>query len=393
VKAVSLLSLEEEESVQDQDWRPATMAEVALDAGVSIPTVSRVINASGPVAKQTREAVLGSIERLGYHPNRLARGLSRGRSDTVLVILPHITEPSVTARLSGLIGVLNNTQYELHIVDVEHPISERLRSLGEIIRQNRPAGAIIISLRPDETDLRSFRESGIPVVFVDVPSEDFLSDTVDDVAGGELATTHLIELGHTAIGFVGDDEDTAIGAPASADRRYGYQNALTSVGLEIRPELIATALHGTDPARVASEEMLTLNRRPTAIFAASDVQAFGVLAAARNLGIAVPGELSVIGFDDISLAEFIGLTTVRQPLKLSGERAGLRLMAALGHGTHDTIPASPGLDVVVRHTTAAPGSHPTRSLPFPEEGNGMVTKVSDVPDRASRPVRPIPRRK
>lgn len=379
--------------MQDKDWRPATMAEVALDAGVSIPTVSRVINASGPVAEQTREAVLGSIERLGYHPNRLARGLSRGRSDTVLVILPHITEPSVTARLSGLIGVLNDTQYELHIVDVEHPIQERLRPLGEIVTHNRPAGVIIISLRPDDSDLRRFRESRIPVVLIDVPSDELPSDTVDDVAGGDLATAHLVELGHKAIGFVGDDEDTAIGAPASADRRHGYQNALTNAGLDVRPELIATATHGTDPARVASEEMLTLDRRPTAIFAASDVQAFGVLAAARNLGIAVPGELSVIGFDDISLAEFIGLTTVRQPLKLSGERAGLRLMAALGHGTYDTIPASPGLQVVVRHTTAVPDSHPIRSLPFPDEGNGLVTKVSDVPDHASRQVRPIPRRK
>jgi DNA-binding LacI/PurR family transcriptional regulator len=216
--------------VEDQDWRPATMAEVALDAGVSIPTVSRVINASGPVADSTREAVLGSIARLGYHPNPLARGLSRGRSDTVLVILPHITEPSVTARLSGLIGVLNDTRYELHIVDVEQPIQKRLRALGDVVAQNRPAGVIIISLRPNEEDLRRFRASRIPVVLIDVPSSELPSDTVDDVAGGELATRHLIDLGHTEIGFVGDDEDTAIGAPASADRRNGYQQAFKTPG-------------------------------------------------------------------------------------------------------------------------------------------------------------------
>lgn len=378
--------------MQDQDWRPVTMAEVAMDAGVSIPTVSRVINASGPVAEQTRAAVLGSIERLGFHPNPMARGLSRGRSDTVLVILPHITEPSVTMRLSGLIGVLSDTAYELHIVDVEQPIQRRRRTLGDIVGQNRPAGVIIISLRPSEDDLRLFRDSRIPVVMIDVPCDDFPTDTVDDVAGGELATEHLIELGHTLIGFVGDDEDSAIGAPASAERRHGYENALRTAGFDCRPEYIATARHGTDPARLAAEEMLNLPVPPTAIFAASDVQAFGALAAARNLGIPVPRDLSVIGFDDISLAEFIGLTTVRQPLRLSGERAGLRLLGALGQKSED-IPMSPDLEVVVRHTTARPASNPSRSMSFPEEGDDLVTKVSNVPDLASRQTRQIPRRK
>lgn len=354
-----------------------------MDAGVSIPTVSRVINGSGPVAESTREAVLGSIARLGYYPNPMARGLSRGRSDTVLVILPHITEPSVTMRLSGLIGVLNDTQYELHIVDVEHPIQERLRPFAEIVTQNRPAGVIIISLRPEEGDLLPLRNSDIPVVLVDVPSADFPSDAIDDVAGGELATDHLISLGHTRVGFVGDDEDTAIGAPASGDRRLGFEQALHRAGLPLRSEFIATGPHGTDPARAAAEDMLTLPERPTAIFAASDVQAFGVLAAARKFGISVPRELSVIGFDDISLAEFIGLTTVRQPLRLSGERAGLRLLAALGHETDKPIPESPGLQVVVRHTTAALYKDLDRSTPLPAEGNGLGEKVSDGLESAS----------
>jgi LacI family transcriptional regulator len=354
-----------------------------VDAGVSIPTVSRVINGSGPVAERTRKAVLGSIQRLGYHPNPMARGLSRGRSDAVLVILPHITEPSVTMRLGGLIRVLNDTPYELHIVDVEQPIQERLRPLGDIVNQNRPAGVIIISLRPSESDLHRFRESRIPVVMIDVMTTDFPCDAVDDVAGGELATRHLIDLGHAEVGFIGDDEDTAIGAPASADRRHGFQRALEQAGLPVRPEFVATVAHGTDPARVAAEKMLSREPRPTAIFAASDVQAFGALAAARNVGLSVPGELSVIGFDDISLAEFIGLTTVRQPLLLSGERAGLRLLQALGHQTDDAIPASPELEVMVRHTTAAPASRNERSLSSPEEGGDLVMPVSDVPEPAT----------
>lgn len=380
--------------MQDQDWRPATMAEVAVDAGVSIPTVSRVINRSGPVAEQTREAVLGSIERLGYHPNPMARGLSRGRSNAVLVILPHITEPSVAMRLSGLIDEIRETQLELHIVDVERPVEERLSPLGDVVSVHRPAGVIIISLRPDEIDLRRFRESSVPVVLIDTPSSELPTDVIDDVAGGEMATRHLIDLGHQEIGFIGDDESTTIGAPASADRRRGFVDAMRAAGLSIRDEYVAMTQPGTDPARLVAEKMLAHPQRPSAIFAASDVQAFGVMAAARNVGISIPDGLSVIGFDDISLAEFIGLTTVRQPLYLSGRRAGIRLLEMLGQGpSPGELPPLPPLELIARHTTAQRAATPNRSTSLSSsDGKDLVTKVSDTPEPAERRVRQVPRR-
>lgn len=379
--------------MKDSTGRPVTMAHVALDAGVSIPTVSRVINGSAPVAADTRVSVLRAIEHLGYHPNPMARGLSRGHSDTVLVILPHITEPSATLRLSGLIGVLRSSPYELHLVDLERPVAERLRQIGEIVLQNRPAGVVIISMPPDERDHQSFRDVGVPVVLVDSPSDELPADTIDDVAGGEMATRQLIALGHSRIGFIGDREETTIGIPASAHRRRGFQNAMAAASLRIRPEYVRTAPHGTETAAELAIQMLALSEPPSAIFAASDVQAFGVLTAARSAGVRVPDDLSVIGFDDICTAALMGLTTVRQPLEVSGRRAGLRLMQMLGHTIEEPIPELPPLEMVVRNSTAPA---PTAQEPLSTvsiEALDMATKVSSSLTSAVRQVQQIPRRK
>lgn len=334
--------------------RSVTIAEVALNAGVSVPTVSRVLNGSAPVADPTRQRVLRSIERLGYHPNPMARGLSRGRSDTVLVVVPHVTEPSVTARLGGLISVLRDTPYELHLVDVQLPVEQRRRSLSQIVAQAHPAAAVIISLPPDTEDTRRLLESPIPVTLVDIEHDQFPADAIDDVAGGMLAVEYLLSLGHTRIAFVGDREETAIGVPASANRRIGYERALANAGIPIRPDYISFAPHGSEAAAAATHELLRLDDPPTAIFAASDVQAFGVLGTARQVGARVPADLSVLGFDDIYAASLVGLSTVRQPLEVSGRRAGLRILASLGHEV-EPLPPFPDLEIVDRETTGPVG--------------------------------------
>ncbi len=364
--------------------RRITMAHVAHNAGVSIPTVSRVINGSAPVAEETRDSVLQSIKDLGYHPNPLARGLSRGHSDSVLVILPHIAEPSASMRLSGLIGALRKSPYELHLVDLERPVTERLRQIGQIVLQNRPAGVIVISLPPDEEDHKSFRNANVPVVLVDCHSDEFPADAVDDVAGGQMATQHLIELGHTRIAFIGDQEETAIGIPASADRRRGFEKAMGAASLEIRPGYLRTAPHGIETAAVLATELLGENEPPTAVFAASDVQALGVLQAARAVGVRVPEDLSLIGYDDIHAASLTGLTTVRQPLEVSGRRAGIRLLDMLGHRMEEEMPELPELEIVIRNSTA-PLSRTTSQEPLSSpsiEAGDMATKVSSSPGSA-----------
>lgn len=375
--------------------RAATIAHVARDAGVSIPTVSRVINASAPVAAETRARVLASIDRLGYHPNPMARGLSLGRSGTVLVVLPHIAEPSVAVRLGGLVKVLRRTPFDLHLVDVERPESER-PPLFQLVAQTHPAGAVIMSLPPSPDDAARFASSNVPVVVVDVAGSDFPGDAIDDTEGGAMATRHLLSLGHRKIAFVGDEESSTIGVPASAHRRLGYETALRAAGVAVRDDYIRRAPSDTAAASERAEELLAAGDPPTAIFAAYDVMAFGVLSAARRLGLRVPEDLSVVGFDDISAAELVRLTTVRQPLELSGVRAGLRLMELLGHPMDEAMPDFPPLELVVRGTTAPPpaGSRSQGPGTVPQtRAPGEEAEVSTTFGRAPRRGQRIPRRK
>jgi LacI family transcriptional regulator len=386
---------EEEVDLQESSGRPVTIAQVARDAGVSIPTVSRVVNGSAPVAEETRRRVVDSIERLGYHPNPMARGLSRGLSDVVLVILPRVTQPSVTLRLSGLISVLRDTPYELHLIDLEHPESERRRSLARLVAQHHAAGAVIISLEPSADDGTALLEQSSPVVLIDVKSNAFPSDGIDDVAGGMLATRHLLGLGHRRIAFVGDAEDRFIGQPASAERRRGYEQVLFDAGIDHDHRLEALSPHGLDTARDVASALLDGPDRPTAVFAASDVQAFGVMEAARSLGLQVPGDLSVVGFDDIVAARLVGLTTVRQHLEISGVRAGLRLLELLGHPLPFEMPPFPDLEVVVRGTTGPPGvaGTQTRSIAGAAIAASAGKQVSTAFDPAIGRGERIPRRK
>jgi DNA-binding LacI/PurR family transcriptional regulator len=186
---------------------------------------------------------------------------------------------------------------------------------------------------------------------------------IDDVAGGRAATQHLIELGHERIGFVGDIVDTPFHFVSSRDRHVGYQKALQAADLPLRPEYCMEGAHGRSQARALAREMLSLSEPPTAIFAASDTQAVGVLEAARELGLHVPKELSVIGYDDIEIADIMELTTMRQRLFESGRRGAESLLATL-HDP-DAVPVRQVLsaELVERSSTASPSSSRRPSVP------------------------------
>jgi DNA-binding LacI/PurR family transcriptional regulator len=195
-------------------------------------------------------------------------------------------------------------------------------------------------------------------VLVDAPHPAFSGFVIDDVLGGELATSHLVELGHRRIAFVGDKPPDPFRFASSRDRTRGYELALAHAGIERRPEYVREGTQNPHVARSIAIDLLRLPQRPTAIFAASDAQALGVLEAARILGIRVPEELSVVGFDDVEVASYVGLTTVRQPLYDSGRRGAQLLLQLLsgeeppGEPRTEQLP----LEVVVRSTTAEPPS-------------------------------------
>jgi LacI family transcriptional regulator len=330
-----------------------TISDIARRAGVGVGTVSRVLNRSPLVSDATRQRVLAVIEELEYTPSSVARRLSLGRTLTAAVVVPFLTHPSAVERLRGVVAGFRDSPYDLVVFDVETP-AQRGEQLRAIARGDRADGAIIVSLPPTDDDVARLDQNGVCCVLVDARHPSLPGIVIDDVAGGALATRHLLDLGHRRIAFIGDPGDNPFGFTSSSDRHAGYLQALQEFGVAPRPELVKTGPHDARVAHQLTARLLRLRERPTAIFAASDTQALGVLEAAGGAGLAVPDDLSVVGFDDIDIASYIGLTTVRQPLLESGRRGAEHLLAALGGAPDGTADEVLPLELVVRKTTADP---------------------------------------
>jgi DNA-binding LacI/PurR family transcriptional regulator len=315
----------------------ATIAEVAREARVGVATVSRVLNGSPAVRDETRRRVVETIARLGYAPNAAARALSTGRTRAVGVVAP-FSRPSVMERLRGVSRVLSRAGYQVVLYDAD----ERFPALPSL------DGLLSISLCPPEAELERFAAADVPVVLVDHPHERLAAVHTDDAAGGRLATEHLLALGHERIAFLGH--------AGGARRRAGYEAALDAAGVRQDPALVHCVPHGREAAAEATRELLEAPDPPTAVFAASDTQAVAVLESAAGLGARVPEDLSVVGYGDIELARYAGLTTVAQPLEESGERGAELLLAALDG---DPAPGRQlGIELVVRATTGPPAGSP-----------------------------------
>jgi DNA-binding LacI/PurR family transcriptional regulator len=335
---------------------PATIRDVAKKAGVGLGTVSRVLNNSPLVSKETRQRVLAIIEELDYSPNPIARRLSTGKTQTIAVITPWFTRPAFVERLRGIESSLAESTYDLIIYNVETP-ERRDACFAEVPRRERVDGVIIVALNPRDADIPHLQSADVPIVLVDAnhPSLDsFNRVVVDDVAGGRAATQHLIDLGHRRIGFVGDLLDIRFNFTSSPDRYLGFRQALDQAGIPFIPDYYALGKHGRFEARRLAEEMLALETPPTAIFAASDTQAMGIIEAARDAKVPVPEQLSIVGYDDVEMAEFLGLTTVRQMLYESGERGVQLLLRTLAKPAAEPRSEIMPTELIVRATAAPP---------------------------------------
>jgi LacI family transcriptional regulator len=330
----------------------ATIADVAKQAGVGLGTVSRVLNGSPQVRASTRARVLDAIDTLGYVPNPLARGLSRGRCQTLGVLVPFFTHASAVERLRGVVAALDESRYDLVLFNVESPV-HRDQHLASITGRDRADGLLVMSLPIPPSDLDRLTTAGVPVVLVDARGKGVATVVTDDVAGGRMATAHLLALGHRSIAFIGDDPRSSLGFTSSAQREHGYAAAIADAGIPHRAELVRHAVHERGAAQQVADELLDQPEPPTAVFASSDVQAFGVLAAAAARGLRIPQDLSVIGFDDIELATFVGLTTVHQQLFESGHLGARLLLDAVSGALPAPVEHRLPLSIVERTTTGA----------------------------------------
>ncbi|MBT2499064.1 LacI family DNA-binding transcriptional regulator [Agromyces sp. ISL-38] len=345
-----------------------TLASVAEEAGVSLSTISKVLNGRADVSPPTRARVEQLLAERGYR--RRGGGRSESRAELIELVF-HELDPIWSMELIG--GVEQ--------VAKEHGLSVVLTVSGsrhapdpdwiEGVMRRRPVGIVLVfsELAPEYRERLHSR--AIPFVIVDPagdPSPDAPSVGSANWSGGLAATRHLIELGHTRIAAITGPEDMM----CSLARVDGYRSAMNSAGLAIHPDWIRFGDFHVSGGRERARELLGRPDRPTAIFAGSDMQALGVMEAARERGIRVPEELSIVGYDDIPLARWLTprLTTVHQPLRRMGEEAA-RLAIRLadehdGHGVSDAASGGPGsaptprmdlaTSLVVRESTAPPAA-------------------------------------
>lgn len=329
------------------------MAEVAVLAGVSKPTVSKVLNGQPGVAAATRERVERVISERGYVRNRAARALSAGRAGSVELVMIGLDSPYFVEIIQGVEGTLERAGLSLVLTTTQDDARRHQQWLARVIEHGTD-GAILVL--PDEHAARlgELRRRGIPFVVVDDRGErrpGVPSVGAANFAGGRTAAEHLISLGHRRI--------AAIGGPpygSTRERLAGYQSALQESDKRVDPLPTQPGSFMMEAGYAATSALLDLPSPPTAIFAGNDMQAVGVYKALYARGLRVPDDVSVVGFDDVSLATLLtpALSTVRQPLREMGALATrmlLRLIAGEGlESTHVELPTS----LVVRDSCAPP---------------------------------------
>ncbi|QTV80270.1 LacI family DNA-binding transcriptional regulator [Microbacterium sp. NIBRBAC000506063] len=328
----------------------ATIEEVAVAAGVSRSTVSRVVNGSDRVSPEALEAVRAAITRLNYVPNRAARSLASRQTHAIALVVPEDTtrffgDPFFAAIVSGISARLGRSDYILNLLIASDDPGDKMTSF---VRNGGVDGAIIVSHHTGDLYVERIA-SAVPVVFggrpMTVRPTDYFVDT-DNVLGGRHATEHLLGIGRRRIATVSGPRTM----PAAVDRIDGFRQALAEAGLEPAGEYDGgfSEAGGAEAAR----RMLTSGAGlPDAIFVASDLMARGVMSVLRGAGVRIPEDIAIVGFDDSHVATSVdpALTTVRQPMFAQGQAmAGVLLeLLAGGEPAHRTILPT---DLVVRES-------------------------------------------
>jgi DNA-binding LacI/PurR family transcriptional regulator len=297
-----------------------TIYDVAEQAGVSIATVSRMLNAPEKVNHKTRKKVLAVIDELGFIPKAEARARALQHTGRIGVICPFFTAPSFIQRLRGIAETLSAENYELIIYTVDS--NDRLQGyLSNLPLTGNLDGLIILSLPIGDSEARRLIDHKLPTVLIEYPHPKMNCVEIDDFVGGHMAAKYLLEKGHRLIAFLGDTNLPEYAIHPVTMRLNGFRKALKQARVNLPDAFIRLAPYSQEQTRLVAKELLNLSNPPTAIFAAADFQALGVLKAARQLKIKVPEQLAVIGFDDLDIAEYADLTTISQHLDQSGRLA------------------------------------------------------------------------
>lgn len=329
---------------------PPTLEMVAKEAGVSIATVSRIINGTAKVSAERKEAVDAAIAKLNFRPNAAARGLALGKSNTIGVITQAIDSPFYGEGLRGIEDYLQQRGYTALFMSGNWDEDDEERCMSELLSR-RVDGIIIFSGRLEDRQLANYAKQ-VPLVVSgrNLKAPNIFSLQVDDEQGALLATRHLIQLGHRRIAFIAGILDHA-----DASLRFkGYRRALEEAGIAHDPKLVVPGDFHEEGGVEATLRLLKSGNKFTALFCVNDQTAYGACLALYRSGLNCPRDVSVVGFDDLHSSSYRvpPLTSVRQSIRVLGESSGAAMLQML-QGERPDI-ALPQVELIVRESTAAP---------------------------------------
>ena len=320
------------------------MRDVARQAGVSVATVSRVLNASGPVGEGTRRRILKTAGDLRYVPNGTARSLTTSTTETIGVLLPNLYGEFYSEVIRGIEGAVRARRYHTLLSSVHDGPDELVSALRTLV--GRVDGLVVMSPDIEADVLRANLPADLPVVLLGSALTGHAAVTIDNEEGAAAMVRHLAGLGHRRIALIGG---AVVNTDAQA-RLTGYRRAVAEGDLDADPALVVGGDFTEQSGHAAAAVLLALADRPTAVFAANDSMAIGALRAIREAGLDVPRDLALAGFDDIPVAQYVtpALTSVHVPIHEMGARAVEAVLADAASQT-TTLPTR----LIVRESCGA----------------------------------------
>jgi DNA-binding LacI/PurR family transcriptional regulator len=338
--------------------RPVSIKDVAREAQVSHPTVSRALRYSPLVSPKTAERIRQTAVQMGYRPNAVARGLVTKKTKTIGVVVTTVADPFIGEVVSGIEETANDHSYSVFLANSNADPAREIRIVNSF-QERQVDGILVASSRVGALYIPLLSQLMVPIVLINNqhPGEFVHSVVIDNITASLQAVQHLIQLGHQRIAYLGDQ----FGLQSDTERFSGYRQALASADYPFLPELV---VHGDATPQGAIQPMdrlLGLSTPPTAVYCYNDMSAIGALKGIRMHGLRVPDDISLVGFDDLSFASYVDppLTTVRQPKRPMGRQAMEILIKLLSNAQAETNIKVQG-ELIVRESTAPPKAKVSR---------------------------------
>jgi len=332
----------------------ASIGDVARAAGVSNATVSRAMSGRGAVSEVARAKVRAAARELGYVASASAASLATGRSVNIGILTPVIDRWFFTEVIRGAQEELAQHGYDVTLYTLGTEMSQRTLMMDDFIRRGRVDAFIAIEVPLTPEEVSGLHTLNKPVIGVGGAISGVRTISIDDTEVVRIGMQHLLDLGHTSIGFIGGKDDEVDAFNVASTRRKTYESTLRQAGIPLLPGMMEFGDFTIPSGHVAARKLLTSPNPPRAIIAASDEMAFGAIIAARELGVSIPEQLSIVGIDGHQLAEFFSLTTVDQNPVQQGRTAATILLDEILPHRSETIDINTALPVrlVQRASTA-----------------------------------------